>query len=397
MISTYRRVLGQPGALAFTVSGLIGRLPIAMVGLGIVLLVSTRTGSYSLAGSVSASYLIANGLFAIVLSRWVDRFGQHRVLPAAIAGFGLGLAMLMTAVWLRWPEPAPHVFAVVAGVCNPQIGACVRARWSYLLGDRQLLQTAFAFEAVADEMVFMVGPTLVVFLSTGVHPLAGLAATIALGVGGTAALVVQRRTEPPPSRTTAGGSGPIGWSILGPLAACALAMGVLFGGTEVATVAFADEHHHKSLAGVMLAVWSLGSLLAGLVTGSMRMSVSSRTRFRWGLLALTLLMLPLPFVRAFPVLAGVFFLAGFAVSPTLIASIAWVEETVPPSRLTEGITVVTTGLGAGVAVGALVVGVVVDRAGASTSYWVPFVAGGCGVVIAFVTAAVTRGHRVILP
>lgn len=397
MIATYRRVLGLPGALAFSMSGLVARLPIAMVGLGIVLLVSTRTGSYSLAGSVSAAYLIANGLFAIVLSRWVDRLGQSRVLPAAIAGFGIGLALLMVSVWLRWPEPAPHLFAVLAGVCNPQIGACVRARWTSAVPDKQLLQTAFAFEAVVDELVFIVGPTLVVFLATGVHALAGLSATIVLGVGGTAALVAQRRTEPPPSGIRARSLEPMGWATIGPLVACALAMGVLFGGTEVATVAFADEHHHKSLAGVMIAVWSLGSLLAGLVTGSLRMTAPSQTRFRWGLLVLTLLMLPLPFVRDFPLLALVFFLAGFAISPTLIASIAWVEETVPASRLTEGITVVTTGLAAGVAVGAAVVGVVVDRAGASTSYWVPFVAGACGVVLAFAAAAVTRGRAPGLP
>ena len=66
MLSRYRRVLSLPGALAFSASGLVARLPISMVSLGIVLLVSTRTGSYSLAGAVSAAYILANALVAVV-------------------------------------------------------------------------------------------------------------------------------------------------------------------------------------------------------------------------------------------------------------------------------------------------------------------------------------------
>lgn len=66
MLDTYRRVLSLPGALAFSLSGLLGRLPISMISLGIVLLVSERTGSYSLAGSVSAAYIVANATVAVL-------------------------------------------------------------------------------------------------------------------------------------------------------------------------------------------------------------------------------------------------------------------------------------------------------------------------------------------
>jgi predicted MFS family arabinose efflux permease len=101
-------------------------------------------------------------------------------------------------------------------------------------------------------------------------------------------------------------------------------------------------------------------------------------------------MLPLPFVRGFVLMAVFLFLAGFAISPTLIASVAWIEETVPAGRLTEGISVVTTGLAAGVAPGAAVVGVVIDAHGASIGYWVPAAAGLGGAAIAFGTALVSR-------
>jgi predicted MFS family arabinose efflux permease len=106
-----------------------------------------------------------------------------------------------------------------------------------------------------------------------------------------------------------------------------------------------------------------------------------------------LVMIPLPFVEGFVLLSGVLFLAGFAISPTLIASAAWIEEIVPADRLTEALTVFTTGLGAGIAPGAALVGVVVDARGASASYWVCAVAGLTGALVAFVTARVASPGR----
>ena len=390
MFATYRRVLGLPGALVFSLSGLVARLPISMVSLGIVLLVSTQTGSYSLAGSISAAYLIANAIFAVVQARLVDRVGQRRVLPAAIGLFTVGLALLMVAVDREWPVPVPHFFAAVAGASLPQVGSSVRARWSYVVPSRRDLQTAFAFEAVVDESVFMIGPTLVTLLATAVNPLAGLTAAIIAGLVGTAVLVSQKSTEPPPSGGVRGhAGGAIAWSVLGPLVVCAVTMGMLFGGAEVATVAFADEHGAKSLSGVLLAIWALGSLLSGLAVGTVHLKAAPATRFRWGLLLLGLLMVPLPFVTGFVLLAVFLFLAGFAISPTLIASVAWIEETVPAGRITEGITLFSTGLAAGVAPGAALVGIVVDSRGASTAYWITAASGLLGAAVAFAAAFAT--------
>ncbi len=387
MFATYRRVLGLPGALVFSLSGLVARLPISMVSLGIVLLVSTRTGSYSLAGSVSAAYLVASAVFAVLQARLIDRLGQGTVLPVAVTTFAVGLVATMVAVELDAGVPWPHLCAALAGAAQPQVGSSVRARWSHLVREKQLLHTAFAFEAVVDETVFIVGPALVTVLATTVHPLAGLVTALVAAVLGTTVLVSQRRTEPPASRGTVQlDVGALQWSVIGPLVGCAVLMGVLLGGAEVATVALSDELGATALAGLMLALWALGSLLSGVITGAMHLAASNPSRFRWGMLALGLLMLPLPFVHGF-VLLGVFlFQSGFAISPTLIAAFAWIEEIVPATRLTEGITLFTTGLAAGLAPGAALVGLVVDAAGASPSYWVTAVAGLLGAAAAFLTA-----------
>jgi predicted MFS family arabinose efflux permease len=106
------------------------------------------------------------------------------------------------------------------------------------------------------------------------------------------------------------------------------------------------------------------------------------------LLALGALLLPLPFVESFALLTVCLFLAGWAISPGLIAAVSWIEETAPTARLTEGMAVFSTGLTAGLAPGAAVVGWLVDRFGASASYWVPTAAGFAGALIGFATFAV---------
>ena len=386
MLTTYRRVLALPGALAFSLSGLVARLPISMVGLGIVLLVSTRTGSYSLAGAISAAFVLANAVFAVIQGRLTDRVGQFRLLPIGVSVFAVSLVLMMAAVELSWGGVAAGTFAALAGAAQPQVGSMVRARWSYVVPERSMLQTAFAFEAVIDETVFMLGPTLVTLLATAVHPLAGLASAVVAAVAGALALMVQRRTEPPPNpRHPDRAARPrMPWRTLAPVAVAAAALGALFGGSEVATVAFAEELGTKAFAGPLLAIWALGSLLSGVITGAVTWRAANATRFRWGMLGLALSMVPLPFVGSFVVMAAVLFLAGFAISPTLIALTAWVEEVVPAARLTEGMAIVHTGIAGGVAPGAVVAGTVIDRFGASPAYLVPVAAGALGVLAALV-------------
>jgi predicted MFS family arabinose efflux permease len=259
----------------------------------------------------------------------------------------------------------------------PNVGSAVRARWAYVVEQRPLLDTAFALEAVNDEVVFMVGPTTVTVLATVVHPLAGLVTAGTAALVGTWALTRQRRTDPPVHHHDED-SGPRPalrpWRLL-PLLVGSAMLGVLFGGNEVAVVAFCDEAGNRALSGVLLAVWAFGSLLSGLVAGTVTFRRPPATRYRWGVFAFALAMSPLPLVQSVVPLALVLFVAGFAVSPTLIAAVSWVESIVPPARLNEGMTIFTTGLVLGVAPGAALVGAVVDAAGASRGFLVPIGAG----------------------
>lgn len=390
MLQTYRQIF-TPRTALFSLTGLVARLPISMVGLGVVLLAEHETGSYGFAGSVSAVALIANALFAIPQGRLIDRLGQGRVLPVVITLWGVGLALAMGSLTWDWPTWSTYLLAAVAGAALPSVGTCVRARWSHELSEQpERLHTAFSFEAVADEAVFLVGPIAVTMLATGVHPTAGLAAALVAGTIGTFAFAGQRATEPPAHRDQATDGvpavrPPMPWSVIAPLTLVSVALGVLFGAAEVVTVAFAEEEGRKSAAGFLLATWAFGSLLAGIVSGAVSWRRGPLFRLRVGAVGMLVAMAPLPFVPSLGVMALVLLVGGLAISPTLIATMSLAEQQLPTSRLTEGMAFIQTGLAAGLAPGAAVAGVVIDADGASPAYLVCVVGGALAVAGALLT------------
>ncbi len=389
MLTTYRRILAVRGAALFSATGLVARLPISMQGLGIVLLVVGVTDSYGYAGTVAGATTIANAAATVIQGRAIDRLGQRRVLPALIVTWGLALGLLVASVHGEWPRWTAFAFAVVAGSMLPPVGTSVRARWSHVLDDPRQVQTAYALESVVDEAVFITGPILVTFLATAWDPVAGLAAAVLAGVGGTLFLASQRATEPPahPRVVEVADRPQMPWRIVIPLAVVALALGSLFGSAEVTTVAFAEERGQEGATGVLLAFWALGSLLAGVVTGAVHWVKGPSFRLKVGTVALAAGMTPLGLIGPPWLMAVALFLAGFAIAPSLIATLSLVEQSVPSARLMEGMAFVHTGLAAGLAPGAALSGVVVDAAGASPAY---LVSAGAGVVAALAAQTLPR-------
>lgn len=383
MLQPYRRVLSLPGTFAFSSAGLLARLPLSMAGLGIVLLVSARTGSYGLAGTVSAAYVLAAAAGAPAQGRLCDRVGQARVLRFVGAVYALGMVLTLMAIESNWGTPWTHLCALVAGVASPQAGSMVRSRWSHVISDRSQLNAAFSLEAIIDEMVFIIGPVLVTYLTIQVNRLGGLTAAGTAALVGTWLLAAQRRTEPPRTSHGDGERPPLGWGLLGPVMFASGGLGVLFGSTEVIVVAFATELDQRSAAGSILAVWAAGSLIAGILVGATSLPITPLRQLRFSIVGLTLLFVPLLFLDSVAGLALGMFLTGFMISPTLIAAMELIEIHVPASRLTEGIAWTTTGLAIGVAPGAAVAGWVIDHHGASMGFTVPLVAGACASLVAW--------------
>lgn len=393
MLSPYARILAVPGTKRFSLTGLFARIPISTMSLGIVLLVSAQTGSYGLAGAVAAVYILANAALAIVHGRLADRIGQAQALTPAIIVFGVGGTGVIVSVLSEMPTAATYVCAAIAGGALPQVGSCVRARWAHVLRDDPPgVQTAFALEAVVDESVFITGPILVTVLATTIDPAVGLATAILTGVVGTLAFAAQRRTQPPvvPHDPLTGGRAPQNWRVIAPLTAVFIGLGCIFGAAEVATVAFAEERDASAWAGVLLALWALGSLSAGVLVGLVTWRVGPATRMRRGALALTVAMTPMVVVGPVWLAGAVLLLAGAAISPTLISAITLVERASHPSRVTEAMAVLHTGMAAGIAPGAALAGLGIDLWGAHAAYAVPVAAGVLTVLCGWLTPEADR-------
>ena len=163
-------------------------------------------------------------------------------------------------------------------------------------------------------------------------------------------------------------------------------VGAIFGSVDVVTVAFADHLHHKPLTSVVLAVYALGSCVAGIVFGPLRLRGPLSRRFLVGIICMAVSMLPLLFVRYLVALAAALFVAGLSISPTMVTTMGLVERIVPASKLTEGMTWTTTGLAVGVAFGSSAAGWVVDDAGSSAGFRVTVAAGAFAAATAFLGA-----------
>jgi predicted MFS family arabinose efflux permease len=403
----YLRLLRTPGALAFVVPGFVGRLPISMQGLGSVVLVERSYGQYALAGLVAATIALAQAVAGPALGRVIDRVGQARVLLPALVVHVLGLSGLLAAAAAGLPAWTLVATAFVGGGALPPVSACVRSRWTVLLARRGRsddLQTAFAFEAVIDEVVFIVGPVLVVLLGVAAGPAVGLGLALVFVTVGTLGFVAARSTDPGPHvpEPTAGGRSAPASAIraagLRVLAVVFLCVGCLFGSVEVVMVAFADETDVPGATGLLLGCVAGGSLVAGLVYGARHFTWPVDRRFRVGLVALALGMLPLLAVPALGggalLMAPAGLLAGLAIAPTVIGGYALVEQLVPARVLTEGFSWLTTALGVGVAVGSAAGGAAVDAGGSVLGFAVPVAGGTLAAVTAWGSARrLVRGPR----
>jgi predicted MFS family arabinose efflux permease len=189
------------------------------------------------------------------------------------------------------------------------------------------------------------------------------------------------------------------WGRLLPIATAAVAMGALFGALEVATVATAQHAGHKAVAGVLLALFSFGSMVAGLVAGAVHWKSPDHRRFQVGMGLLAAAMLVLPFLDDLAVLGALLFLVGLTLAPSLIAVVSLLEGSTPRPRLTEAMAVFQTGISAGIAPGAWFAGLVADHAGGPASYWVCVVSGvlTLGAALLCRPAAVTPAATTSLP
>ena len=394
MLSTYRRALALPGAWQFSATGFVARLPIAIVGLGIVLYASETTGSYAVAGVLSAAFQISAAIGAIATSRLADRMGQGRLLPWLAMVNAAFLVAFVAAVEAGLPFVLQLLLIAVAGAAQPAIGSMVRARWAALAPTPDHLRSAFALESIIDELIFSIGPLVTAVLAFQVALPLPIIAGAVIGLAGGLALAAQRRTQPAPSPARHREAGTRGGALRQPglpiVAIGALGIGGVFGSYEVSVVAFTREAGWPEASGIVLGLWAFGSMIGGIVFGALHWRLPLPRQVLLLAAALALVLVPAPFVSSIVALSLATFVAGAAVAPALIANFSLTERLVPSALLTEGLTWTNSGLAFGFSAGTAIGGAVVDAYGTTVAFALPVVSASLAAVVALL------GQRVLL-
>ncbi|MEA2272752.1 MAG: hypothetical protein QOI98_1460 [Solirubrobacteraceae bacterium] len=365
VMSSYARILRAPSVASMIAAAVLARMPFGILSLGLVLFVREQTGSFTVAGAVSGAYALAAAVFSPVQGRLFDRLGPTRVLvPFGIAS-GLGLIGLVVLGLAHAPAGVLVASGALTGAVTPPISPALRVLLGDILADEAgLVTVAYALDAILLEAVFILGPLFAAVMIALASPAAAILAAVAFMTTGTLwfALV-------PPARRWRGEvrerhpAGALASPAMRTLLLATIPLGFCLGGLEVTMPAFGREQGSGAIAGVGLAVVSVGSVVGGLFYGSVahrRPALRDWLRFMFVLPVCFGVLAAAHSVVAMLLLAP---LAGVALAPLTTVENALVPGAAPEGTLAEAFTWVITATVFGVAGGSALAGVLVDAAG----------------------------------
>lgn len=432
--SPYAKLFSIPGTKAFCASGAVARLPMSMMSLGIVLALNHMYDNWTIAGVMSAAYVLATAAVTPLYARLYDRFGQRKVGPVVLVVQIIAMLGFAFAALMRVPIPLLFMLAVVMGLTQFSFGALVRTRWAYVL-DRadkeELLNTAYALESAIDEIVFIFGPILAAFLAASVHPVSQLfVPTVACAVGGTVFFAL-RDTQPPVLREIAVVAASVNgadvrladgaftrdsadadrfdldrlkkddrsrrkrnvltYTGVLPLLAVFIVFNMAFTAFDTSMTAVMKSLHLDSVLGVQLAMLAVGSCIGALIFGSHELKGS---RWRHMIMFLALMAVGFTVIHLCQgnliVMGLVEILTGLTISPVFASGNLAVKETVPEESLTEGLSWVSTAGTMGASFGSMVTGIVLDHASPNMGLCLPAVFVGCSIPFALLGWVLVR-------
>ncbi|MFF1376253.1 MFS transporter [Streptomyces sp. NPDC058308] len=389
----YRTVLRTTGAL-LPVLSFFGRLPVAMIQFGSVLLVTETSGSLATGGIVACALALGQVGLGPFVGRLADRRGQRPVVLA----FSLANAAAITAYTLGavagLPTPVLVALGVLAGATIPGIGPLARARVVPLVraagGDDRLAGTVLSLESTMDELSFVLGPALVGLASVAGRPAYAFgAAALLVAVCGTAfALHPTGRTPKAAAEgpTRARGGRPRLPRSVYVVRAGLLFLGVLLGACGAGITALTEELGQPGQAGLVYAAMGVMSAVAGLSMAAVPERFGLLARWRVATAAAALLSLPLVWTDSLAGLYVVVTFFGAVYAPNLITGFALTERGVPRERLAEGMTFAASAFVGGQAVTLAVAGRLAESHGAGAA----FALGSAAAAVAFVIALIAR-------
>jgi MFS family permease len=366
---------------ALVTASLLSRLPIGINGLAIVLFLREETGSFAVAGAAAGALALGNGLGGPLSARVVDRLG-YRALSFMAVGHAAGLVALFALGSSGAAAGFVIAAAALAGVVFPPTSAVLRALYPRLVPDHE--QGAYALDSVITESIFIAGPLLVGLIVAVLAPGVALIVSAGAVVVGTLAFVAALPVadEPHCAGDARDWMGALRAPGIRTLVAAMAPVGFAFGALEVALPAFADEKGSPELAGLLIAIWSIGSLAGGLVYGVRTRKHSLATTHLRVALLLPVGFVPIVFADSIAAMAVLVIPAGVLIAPLIATRNELTGHVAPEGFETEAFTWPVTALVAGIASGAAVSGSVVEAGG-----WQPaiLIAAGAAALGALVS------------
>ncbi|MEU1705811.1 MFS transporter [Streptomyces sp. NPDC005706] len=387
MAAGYLEILRARHAARLLTGTLVGRLPNATAAIALVLFVRADGGTYGLAGALAAVYGVANAVGQPVLGRLVDLYGQPRVqLPAAVLS---ALAMAVFAFAGTGPLPLACAAVAAAGLFTPPLEGGLRALWPSVLRREEQVHTAYAMDAVAQEVMFTVGPLLVTLCVSLWSERAALLVLNAVGVLGALSVVLS-----PPSRAWRSAPREAHWlgALRSPgllvLLGAFLFVGIALGSITVASVPYADEHGGDAVYGWLMAALGLGALIGGTVYGARAWSGTPERRLRVLVALLAVCYLPLMLMPGAVAMVLLSLVSGVFLAPCIACAFIIVDRHAPGGTVTEAFSWLVTTFTVGASVGTGLAGPVVQAGGPLWGYAVPGAAGAVSLLVLLATGRV---------
>ena len=386
-------MLRLPGVLRLFVTSLVARFPMAALGVLFVLHARELGHSYAEGGAIAAASAIGTAIGAPLLGRMIDTKGQTPVLVGTAvlcSGALLGAAVTTPAT----PVAVIAGLALLAGFMQPPVAAAARAVWGRRL-DANALHSVLALEASLQELAFMLGPIVLVSLVANGTPARGLAGAALIFLVSTLAYALspEPRTMRGSARRQRRRGGAMAIPGVRTLVLLAVTLGISFGAIEVGIAAFAEHSGHRGATGILLGVWGIGSLIAGLAAAR-RGPAGDPVR---ALLTLhVVLTVCNALLIAAPGLVGLGFLlalAGAAIAPMFAVLYRLLAEVADADSVTEAYSWELTGITAGVAIGSAVGGALATGTGPRAAFVAAAAATAVGALAGRARSRTLRTRR----
>ena len=366
-----------PEAIAVLISQLFARFPFGMLSIAFVIHIQAVTGSYAIAGIALGAETIGASISGPLLARLMADFGIRRVVIVST------LTSVAALLGLAFVTPEPIwliVLAFLVGLSSPPIQPAARSIYPQVT-PKKLMPALYSLDATAQEIIWVLGPLVATLVAASFGNIPMMITVAAIQVLGTIWFLVNKSVgsiKIPKNKNV------LGKALRNPKVAAATVLGLLFvgsfAGVEVGSVALFG----KALAGIMFAVFSLGSIFGGLL-------LAPRVKGSYALpifLAVTLfgysaiLLAPRE-----PLWVGIsLFVAGIGVAPALGYLSLMIATGTSGSETVEAYGWTTTGQLVGFSAGSALAGISIEIINAESALLVSVVFGAFTLLAALIVS-----------